>query len=268
MTAELGVILLLLALVCAVYALVASLVSARRGDLRLAESARNATQAIWPLTTVAVLLLVALLVRGDYNIAYVWSVSERSMPLFLKITALWGSQAGSLLFWTWLMSTFAFGLMIRNWRREQTLMPHVVAVIAGTLAFFLLLVALWENPFARYWQTPNNQIVTALFSPSAFLFGISERVRWLGEHAPGLLGVVLRGLEPLSAPVGSFLPNPPDGQGLNPLLRHIGMVIHPPMLYLGFVGFVVPYAFGMAGLARITCDTYVASPYCCLAISQ
>ena len=39
-----------------------------------------------------------------------------------------------------------------------------------------------------------------------------------------------------------------DGQGLNPLLRHPGMIIHPPMLYLGFVAFVIPYAFAIAAL--------------------
>ncbi len=41
---------------------------------------------------------------------------------------------------------------------------------------------------------------------------------------------------------------PLDGNGLNPLLRHPGMIIHPPMLYLGFVGFTVPYTFAMASL--------------------
>jgi len=39
-----------------------------------------------------------------------------------------------------------------------------------------------------------------------------------------------------------------DGRGLNPLLQHPAMVIHPPMLYLGYVGFVVPFAFCMAAL--------------------
>ena len=38
-------------------------------------------------------------------------------------------------------------------------------------------------------------------------------------------------------------------KGLNPLLRHIGMIIHPPMLYMGFVGMVIPSAFAMAALA-------------------
>jgi len=42
---------------------------------------------------------------------------------------------------------------------------------------------------------------------------------------------------------------PADGRGLNPLLHHWAMVIHPPILYLGFIGFVVPFAFAIAALA-------------------
>ncbi|MDM8527237.1 cytochrome c-type biogenesis CcmF C-terminal domain-containing protein [Anaerolineales bacterium HSG24] len=54
----------------------------------------------------------------------------------------------------------------------------------------------------------------------------------------------------------SFFPH--DGQGLNPLLRHFGMIIHPPMLYIGFVAFVVPFAFGMAALVtRQTGDAWI-----------
>src|SRR5712692_4818155 len=41
---------------------------------------------------------------------------------------------------------------------------------------------------------------------------------------------------------------PPDGNGLNPLLQYAEMVIHPPMLYLGYVGMTVPFAFGLAAL--------------------
>lgn len=41
---------------------------------------------------------------------------------------------------------------------------------------------------------------------------------------------------------------PPDGQGLNPLLQSPSMIMHPPMLYAGFVGFTVPFAFAMAAL--------------------
>src|SRR5437763_17105839 len=41
---------------------------------------------------------------------------------------------------------------------------------------------------------------------------------------------------------------PADGNGLNPLLQYPEMVIHPPMLYLGYVGFTVPFAFALGGL--------------------
>jgi cytochrome c-type biogenesis protein CcmF len=50
-------------------------------------------------------------------------------------------------------------------------------------------------------------------------------------------------------PFETFLTqNPTDGTGLNPLLQNFYMVIHPPTMYLGFVGLTIPYAFGMAAL--------------------
>src|SRR5207253_2957183 len=48
---------------------------------------------------------------------------------------------------------------------------------------------------------------------------------------------------------------PRDGQGLNPLLQNPLMVIHPPNLYLGFVGFAVPFAFAIGALASGRLDT-------------
>jgi len=51
-------------------------------------------------------------------------------------------------------------------------------------------------------------------------------------------------------PFETFLSTAPaDGEGLNPLLQNYYMAIHPPMLYLGFVGMTIPFAFGMAALA-------------------
>ena len=51
-------------------------------------------------------------------------------------------------------------------------------------------------------------------------------------------------------PDGSTQPFvPPDGQGLNPLLQYWAMVIHPPILYLGYIGFMVPFAFAVGALA-------------------
>ncbi len=250
MTAQLGVILLFLAFLCAAYAWGASFLGGRREDDRLVESARNAAIMTWPLLTAAALTLISLLVRGEFNTTFVWTVTDRAMPTYLKVTALWGGQAGSLLFWSWLMSTFTAAAMLRNWKRERHLMPYVISAAMGTLTFFIVLVAFWENPFARYWQTLGGDVATAMFGPSAFFTPLGVAWGSLAQKIPGLLGIVAKGMVPLTAPLGATAVFPPDGNGLNPLLRHPGMIIHPPMLYLGFVSFVVPYAFGMAALAR------------------
>ncbi|MCG2633861.1 MAG: heme lyase CcmF/NrfE family subunit [Gammaproteobacteria bacterium] len=60
----------------------------------------------------------------------------------------------------------------------------------------------------------------------------------------GFLGLILF----LSNPFERLLPVPLDGRDLNPLLQDPGMAIHPPMLYLGYVGFSVPFAFALAAL--------------------
>ena len=51
-----------------------------------------------------------------------------------------------------------------------------------------------------------------------------------------------------SNPFARLLPAPADGQDLNPLLQDPGMIIHPPMLYMGYVGFVVAFAFAISAL--------------------
>src|SRR5262249_58132803 len=106
-----------------------------------------------PGVTLGALSLIVLLVTDQYHISFVYEVTGRSMPLYLKITALWGGQAGSLLFWGWLMSAFAFAATLRNWDRDREFLPWVIVVTNVTLAFFIGLVIFYENPFAKYWQT-------------------------------------------------------------------------------------------------------------------
>jgi cytochrome c-type biogenesis protein CcmF len=178
------------------------------------ETARRSMLLTFPLITVAALTLVYLLGTGHYEIKYVYSVTSNNMPLYLKITALWGGQAGSLVLWSWLMAAFASAVTLRKWVRDRALLPWVIVVTSVTLAFFLSLTIFIENPFARWWQTTAGEFVARMF-----------------------------------APAGAVAVTPVDGQGLNPLLRHPGMIIHPPMLYLGFVAFVIPFAFAIAALA-------------------
>jgi cytochrome c-type biogenesis protein CcmF len=180
---------------------------------RWVEVARRSMLLIFPLLTVAVITLAYLLVTGHYEVEYVYSVTSNDMPFYLKLTALWGGQAGSLVLWSWLMSAFASAITLRKWERDRELLPWVIVVTSVTLAFFLALSIFYENPFARWWQTTAGEFVPSMF-----------------------------------APAGAILASPGNGQGLNPLLRHPGMIIHPPMLYLGFVAFVIPFAFAIAAL--------------------
>ncbi|MDM0113779.1 heme lyase CcmF/NrfE family subunit [Variovorax sp. J22R133] len=69
----------------------------------------------------------------------------------------------------------------------------------------------------------------------------------------GVMGIVSSGFLLFtlftSNPFERLLPAAPDGQDLTPLLQDPGMVIHPPMLYMGYVGFVVAFAFAVSALA-------------------
>jgi cytochrome c-type biogenesis protein CcmF len=211
--ANAGYFSLVLTFLVALYGAGAAAFGAIRARPAVVESARHALLLTWPLATVGALSIILLLVTGQYQVEYVASVASNSMPAYLRVTALWGGQSGSLVFWSWLMSAFASAVGLRKWDRDRELLPWVIVVTMITLAFFLGMVVFVENPFLRLWQTMDGQVVTALFQPAGTM---------------------------------AFVPL--DGQGLNPLLRHPGMVFHPPMLYLGFVSFVIPYAFAMAAL--------------------
>ncbi len=213
MLAEIGYGILVVAFVVALYSVGAAVYGERRKSAAVVESARRAMLLLWPLITLAAASLIFLLITNHFEVSFVYEVTSRSMPTYLKITAWWGGQAGSLVFWSWLMSAFASLVTLRKWDRDREFLPWVIVVTSITTAFFLGLVVFYENPFARYWQTPDGQVITSMFAP---------------QNAVAML--------------------PPDGRGLNPLLRHPGMIIHPPMLYLGFVSFVIPYAFAIAAL--------------------
>jgi cytochrome c-type biogenesis protein CcmF len=204
---------LVLTFIVSLYGVGAALYGQARKQNRWLESARNAMLLTFPLLTISSVMIITLLVQNHFEVAYVAQVTSRSMPEYLKITALWGGQPGSLVFWSWLLSIFATAIALRDWSRDREFLPWVTVVMLVTLAFFLLLTIFFENPFRRLWQLPGGVIETAFFRPA-----------------------------------GGTLFTPADGQGLNPLLRHPGMIIHPPMQYLGFVAFVVPYAFAMAAL--------------------
>ncbi len=214
MLTDIGLITLVIAFLLTLYATFASAYGGWYKHQKLVESARNASLLTFPFLTVAVLVIVYSLYTLDFSLAYVYDVSSQAMSPFLRITALWGGQEGSVLFWAWLMSGFVAAVLLRKWDRDRELMPYFTATAMLTTAFFVGVVLFITNPFERLWHVPGaSELTQSLFQPA------------------------------------NAMPYyPEDGGGLNPLLRHFGMIGHPPTTYLGFTGFVIPFAFAIAAL--------------------
>ena len=165
MLAEFGYGVLVVTFLLALYSVGTAIFGYFDKSAALVESARRAMLLTFPLLTIAALTLITLLMRGDYQVQFVYEVTSNSMPAYLKVTAWWGGQAGSLLFWSWLMSAFASLVTLRKWDRDQEFLPWVIVVASVTLAFFLMLNILFENPFARLYQTFDGNIDAYTFAP-------------------------------------------------------------------------------------------------------
>jgi cytochrome c-type biogenesis protein CcmF len=196
---NLGSLAILLAFCVALYATVASVVGRVKHKPFLVVSGERAIYSIWVLMTLASGILVHALMTGDFRFAYVAEHSNRTMPILYKFAAWWGGQEGSLLFWSWLLSTYAMVVTFTNRKRHRDMMPYVLAVLTTVQTFFLVLNNFIANPFQ---MLATDKLIVAV----------------------------------------------PDGNGLSPLLQYPAMAIHPPMLYLGYVGFAVPFAFAIGSL--------------------
>src|SRR5499433_4309271 len=181
--------------VVALYIVSMAFLGVRLGRQEMVRSAEHATYGVFGLVSIAMLALLYALLTHDFHLQYVAHVSNRAMPTFYVVAALWGGQEGSLLLWLWLLALYSALVVAQHRVRSRALVPYMMATLMLTALLFLTILIIAEDPFQRLPQAPR------------------------------------------------------DGQGLNPLLQHPLMVIHPPLLYLGFVGFTIPFAFGMGALA-------------------
>jgi cytochrome c-type biogenesis protein CcmF len=189
-----GFACLLVGLTAALYATGAALYGARSGRRAFVVSARRAFYCLAGLLAFATALLEVAYVRSDFSFALVAQNSSTDTPTFYKLTALWSSQAGSLLLWVLVLSIFSSTVLFITRRRHREIVPYATAVLGGVAVFFLFLMIFYASPFDR------------------------------------------------------LSPAPAQGNGLNPLLRHPAMMFHPPMLYTGYVGFSIPFAFAIGAL--------------------
>jgi len=157
------------------------------------------------------------LLTNDLSVHYIANNSAASTPLLYKIASAWGALEGSLVLWGLVLALFTFFIW-RGMNRldgPDPLWAGALAVMGVISAFFFFLMASVSNPF---------EVCTATSG-----FGCAAASAW-----------------PFSNVV-----TPDFGLGPNPLLQnHPLMAVHPPMLYIGYVGMSAPFAFALAALLR------------------
>lgn len=147
--------------------------------------------ALW--VVLSFVALCASFLFSDYSVALVARHSHEDMPVFYKLTAVWGNHEGSFLLW--ILILVLWGALLCRATLPLDYKSRAIGVMGVLLFAFLGFSIFTSNPFER------------------------------------------------------LLPFPaPTGEGLNPLLQDPAMIVHPPMLYLGYVGFAVPFALAMAYL--------------------
>ena len=159
----------------------------------LSERAIIATCLSIILSTIC--LLNELLI-SNFNLQYVAQYTSYETPMFFKVTSLWAGQAGSLLFWSFIMSIYSLIYILSTLRKIKELRYHSYLIFAFIFGFFLTLSNFIANPF----ELVSSDIIVQ------------------------------------------------NGNGLNPLLQNVTMAIHPPILYLGFVGTSIIFVMTLSAL--------------------
>jgi cytochrome c-type biogenesis protein CcmF len=192
--ASAGRVLLILALLCAIYGFCASLYGAWSGERVWVDSARRAMYALCGIAAVAFVILDIAFVANDFSYNVVASGSSTTTPFFYRIAAVWATQSGSLLLWVMLLAFWCSLALVVTRNKVREMIPYAQAVMFLMAGFFTGLTVLFANPFA------------------------------------------------------TTSPAPAEGAGLDPLLRHTTMMVHPPMLYSGYTLLLVPFSFAVGAL--------------------
>ena len=176
---DIGKFALMMAVIIAGYTVLAAVIGARGKKDRLVQSAMFASLALLGLLTIAMAALVYAFLTRDFELAYVANYSNRALPVLYTLSAVWGGQAGSLLFWAWLLALFNAIVVLQNRRQNRVLLPYVVAIQTGVTLVFLILIVFVSSPFARLVITPADgyglnpllQNPGMLFHPPTLLIG-------------------------------------------------------------------------------------------------
>ncbi len=142
--------------------------------------------------------------------------------------------AFGLLTWSFLQHDFSVAYVAQN-SNTHLPTPYLFSAVwgahEGSLLLWALILGVWTTAVTYFSRSVPEVVI-------ARVLGI------LGLVSVGfLLFMILT-----SNPFDRMMPPAPEGRDLNPLLQDPGLIIHPPMLYMGYVGFAVPFAFAVAAM--------------------
>ena len=171
---------------------------------------------LWASLVAMGILQIGLQV-DDFTIAYLANNHSAATPFPFDVATAWAALEGSIVLWGVVLAAFTWIVVRDQLAGPDRLGAGAVAVMGAVSVFFFGLMATVSNPF---------ETCTA----------VAEGVNRCLESSP----------LPLVGAVG-----PVDGAGPNPLLQnHLLMAVHPPLLYIGYVGMTVPFAYAMSALAQ------------------
>jgi cytochrome c-type biogenesis protein CcmF len=128
----------------------------RRDDLII-----SGERGLYATTGFVVLASVGLwtaLLTSDFSVRYVASYTSANLPFIYKVSAFWGGQAGSMLFWCLVLAGYAAAATFTNRKTNRALMPWVTGTNAAVLLFFVVTTVIASNPFERLdWVPPDGR---------------------------------------------------------------------------------------------------------------
>ncbi len=155
---------------------------------------------------------------------YAWKHSSRSLEFKYLLACFWEGQEGSFLLWSACHSILGVILIKRSGKWEAPVMT-IVSFAQFALATMVAGIYIFG------WKMGSNPFILL-------------RDSGVFDNAPGL-HINFDVNQPLRP---DYMQSVKDGNDLNPLLQNYWMVIHPPVLFMGFASTIVPFAFAMAGL--------------------
>lgn len=213
-----GQLFVLTVFVSSIFSAITYFISAQSKNEIIQISWKKVSRMLFGVQAISVLGIVITLYyiihehRFEYH--YAWEHSSMQLPMQYLLACFWEGQEGSFLLWMfWNMVLGAF-LIFRAGNKWEAPVLSIFMVVQCFLSSMLLGIYFWDY---KVGSTPFSLLREVMVGAPIF-----QRVDYL-----------------------SFIK---DGNGLNPLLQNYWMVIHPPILFLGFASTLVPFAYAMAAL--------------------